>query len=171
LDAFGPPIIERLLYRPRPPRRRLRGAGGALVSGQVCPQCKTWTPGDLRGDGTVIVCRVCAARGCHVRLNAPPRRLRLVELPALLVVALVVFAAGCERAAPACQAPPGTACAVLSPSAPITTECPGPADDAGNLGCDANTEDGCICGARLDSGSASGACHAGACVAVDGGSQ
>ena len=34
---------------------------------------------------------------------------------------------------------------------------PGLTDDAGNLGCDANTEDDCICSSRLDSGSAYGA--------------
>ena len=93
-----------------------------------------------------------------------------------LALAFVLVAAvglgGCERAAPACQnPPPNTACGVLTPSAPITTECPGPADDAGNPGCDENTEDGCICGARLDGGSAWGACRAGVCVAVDGGAQ
>ena len=43
---------------------------------------------------------------------------------------------------------------MLTPSAPITTECPGPADDAGNPACDGNTEDGCICGPRLDGGGA-----------------
>lgn len=88
-------------------------------------------------------------------------------------VAAVAFSAlaGCEGAAPPCKAPPGTACAVLTPSAPTTVECPGPADVNGSLGCDANTEDGCICGPRLDSGNAAGSCHAGVCVLVDGGVQ
>lgn len=44
-----------------------------------CPVCNTWTPGDANGDGTVVVCRVCAARGRIVRLNTPPRRLHPVE--------------------------------------------------------------------------------------------
>ena len=89
---------------------------------------------------------------------------------ALLMLALI----GCENARavdPCKNPPPNTACAVITPSVPITTECPGPADDQGNLGCDSNTEDGCICGARLDSGNPAGSCHAGVCVLVDGGVQ
>jgi hypothetical protein len=38
---------------------------------ETCPHCKTWTPGDANGDGSVIVCRVCAANGRTVRLNDP----------------------------------------------------------------------------------------------------
>lgn len=80
---------------------------------------------------------------------------------------------GCESAAPACQAPPGTACAVITPLQPLPPrgECPGPADDMGGIGCDPLADD-CICGHPLpNGGGASGACHAGVCVDVDGGSQ
>jgi hypothetical protein len=123
------------------------------MSGPACPRCKTWTPGDARGDGTVIVCRVCAARGVHVRLNAPPRRLRLVELPTLLVVALVLFGVGCgptlatEEIGDSCAAIDGT-CEIFD--LPICTFAYGSTPTAAfcTRGCASDTEcgDGNVCG-------------------------
>ncbi len=68
----------------------------------VCPHCNT-----------IIVCRVCAARGRHVRLNA---------LPALLVAMLAFGGAGCTAPADQVLAPAAVSAAPLPTCAMAMTE-------------------------------------------------
>lgn len=50
---------------------------------KVCSECETWTPGDVAGDGSVLVCRVCAARGKYIVLVDELATIARAELAAV----------------------------------------------------------------------------------------